>query len=156
MKVPRTAVVRTLGTGALIAITASVSLAAGAGGDRPRATAAFVYQKIEFAVFKGDTVQGIVTTAQRSKGGRARVTLSLDGYDPGPDYRVIGSRRGCSKPATTTSSYVYIEINDRQPTKFAETTAPGKVMAAKSVRIFARPESGEYTQIACTAVLRDM
>jgi hypothetical protein len=132
-----------------------VSLAAGAGGDRPRATAAFVYQKIEFAVFNGDTVQGIVTTAQRSKGGRARVTLSLDGYDPGSEYQVSGSGRGCSKPATTTSSYVYIEINDRQRI-FAETTAPGKVMAAKSVRIFARPESGEYTQIACTAVLRDM
>jgi hypothetical protein len=150
MKVPRTALTRTIGTGSLLAATASVSLAVGAGGDRPHATAAVAFDKIAFAVIDKAPVQGVVTTARRTKGGKAQVTVSLHGLSPGSDYRVIGSSRKCSRRPTQASSWVYIEITDRQSlSKFAESTVTGKAMSAKSVRVFESPGGAGYTQVAC-------
>jgi hypothetical protein len=150
MKVPRTVLIRTVGTASLLAATAGVSLAVGAGGDRPRATAAVAYDKIAFAVLDKEPIQGVVTTARRSKGGKAKVAVSLHGLSLGSAYRVIGSRRKCSRRATEASSWVYIEITDRQSaTKFAESAVTGKVMSAKSVRVFESPEGAGYTQVAC-------
>lgn len=158
----------TLALGAAVAATgvpAAGDESASSAGRPASHSVSFNYNKLDFADLRGGPVEGIVVAGQRSGRRRVQVFASLHGL-PVKDgasstYLVAAIDRPCADEldgnVDGADFLVWRRLVSTGEPDLLDKSTPkllGSFVAARSVRVFERSDSGEPRQLTCGPVRR--